>query len=72
MPNLTHAKSPKKTKNTECRRLRLEYSEEHDAMSIMHLDIDGNLLSECCLELEEAYGYAQSIIAVFDEALGIE
>ena len=72
MPNLAPVKPLPRTKNTECRKLRLEYCEESDALSIMHLDGEGNLLSECCLTPEDAYSYAQSIIEVYDQAVGVD
>jgi|HubBroStandDraft_2_1064218.scaffolds.fasta_scaffold683356_2 hypothetical protein len=54
-----------------CTKLRVVYFEDSDCMSIAHLTQDGELLSEACLSLEEGYEYAKSIIAVFDEALGL-
>jgi len=68
MPKLT----PKsQQKPIDCSRLRVTYEEQYDCMTIAHLNQDGSVISQACLRPEDAIDYANSIIAVFDEAFGI-
>ena len=57
---------------TACYKLRISYFEDSDVIAIEHYSSEGKLLSEARLSPEDAYSYAQSIIDVFDEALGVE
>ncbi len=71
---LTQAQSkpPNADAPTVCRKLRISYLADYDAITIEHFDQKGQLLSECRLEPEEAADYARSIMEVFDEALGVQ
>lgn len=62
---------PSTSPHPPCTKLRVVYYEDGDCMSIAHMTQDGKVLSEACLSPEEALEYAQSIIAVFDEAMDI-
>lgn len=54
-----------------CHKLTVSYFEASDAIVIQHFSNDGKLLSECCLTLEDAYEYAESVLQVYDKAAGI-
>lgn len=69
---LTPAKNPPKgVRNTECRKLRIEYHEDTDCFCIAHYSGDGVLLSEACLSPDDALDYAKTIEEVYDKALGV-
>ncbi len=69
--NITQEKIPSKSRNTECRRLRIEYHQEADCFCIAHYGEGGVLLSEARLAPEEALDYARTINEVYDDAVGI-
>lgn len=55
-----------------CHKLSVSYFEASDAIVIQHFSNDGKLLSECCLTPEDAYEYAESVLDVYDSAVGIK
>lgn len=70
---LTPAKNPPKGgRNTECRKLRIEYHQDTDCFCIAHYSGDGVLLSEARLSGEDALDYAKTIEEVYDRAFNIE